>query len=73
MSIDSRVEKNNTSGGGFGFIGLLQIAFIILKLCHVIDWSWIWVLSPIWITPIVFILLIIIGYLIASLKDRRKK
>ena len=73
MSIDSRYEKNNTSGGGVGFIGLLQIVFIVLKLCHIIDWTWLWVLSPIWITPIVFILLIIIGYLIALLKDRRIK
>ena len=29
--------------------GLLTIVFITLKLTHVIDWSWIWVLSPLWI------------------------
>ena len=29
---------------------LLTIVFIILKLYNVIGWSWIWVLSPIWIT-----------------------
>lgn len=28
---------------------LLLIAFIVLKLCHVIEWSWFWVLSPLWI------------------------
>lgn len=32
--------------------GLLLIAFIVLKLCKVIDWSWWWVLSPLWI-PVV--------------------
>ena len=32
--------------GGIGFHGLLTIAFIVLKLCAVIDWSWWWVLSP---------------------------
>lgn len=32
--------------GGVSFLGLLQIAFIVLKLTHVIDWSWWWVLSP---------------------------
>lgn len=31
---------------GIGFLGLLTIAFIVLKLCAVIDWSWWWVLSP---------------------------
>lgn len=28
---------------------LLTIAFIVLKLCDVIDWSWWWVLAPLWI------------------------
>lgn len=32
-----------------GFSGLLTIIFIVLKLTHVIAWSWLWVLSPIWI------------------------
>jgi len=48
------------SGGGCGFAGLLTIAFVILKLCKVIDWSWIWVLSPIWISFILFIIILII-------------
>jgi Flp pilus assembly protein TadB len=34
---------------GIGFSGLLTIAFIVLKLCGVITWSWIWVLAPLWI------------------------
>ena len=42
------MKDNSTkrSGGGIGFGSLLTIAFIILKLCHVINWSWFWVLSP---------------------------
>ena len=32
-----------------GFTGLLTILFITLKLIHEIDWSWWWVLSPIWV------------------------
>lgn len=36
--------------GGIGFIGLLTIVFIVLKLTGYIDWSWWWVLSPIWIS-----------------------
>ena len=31
------------------FPTLLTIAFIVLKLCNVVSWSWWWVLSPIWI------------------------
>jgi len=46
---------------GVGFIELLTVAFIVLKLMNVINWSWIWVLSPIWIsvTLDLFTLLII--------------
>ncbi|WP_202844765.1 hypothetical protein [Luteimonas saliphila] len=38
-----------TSSGGIGFVGLLTIVFITLKLTGVISWSWLWVLSPLWI------------------------
>jgi hypothetical protein len=44
-------EESNAAGGGIGFCGLLAIAFIVLKLCGVIDWSWWWVLAPLWIPP----------------------
>lgn len=53
-------NKNTASSGGIGFSGLLTLIFIVLKLCKVINWSWIWVLSPIWITAIIAIVLLII-------------
>ena len=34
-------ERNNTTAGGIGFCGLLAVAFIVLKLTGVINWSWI--------------------------------
>lgn len=37
-----------SENSGIGFIGLLAIAFIVLKLCHVITWSWWWILAPLW-------------------------
>lgn len=40
--------SNNKSSSGIGFFGLLAIAFIILKLCKVIAWKWVWVLAPLW-------------------------
>lgn len=36
------------SGEGVGFFGLLFITFLVLKLTHVIDWSWWWVTAPLW-------------------------
>ena len=54
-------DSNNRgiAGGGVGIGGLLGIAFVILKLCKVIDWPWIWVLAPFWITAAITIILII--------------
>lgn len=42
-------SSSTSSTGGIGFCGLLSIVFITLKLIGKIDWSWFWVLSPIWI------------------------
>lgn len=42
-----RVESIQASGG-VGFLGLLAILFIGLKLGNVITWSWWWVLAPLW-------------------------
>lgn len=46
-------RKINVNVNGW-FTGLLTIAFIVLKLCGVIDWAWIWVFAPLWI-PIVLV------------------
>ena len=52
---------NNSKGAGAGvsFFGLLTICFIVLKILGKIDWSWTWVLSPIWIPLAVGLMLII--------------
>lgn len=44
------MSDNSSSGasGGIGFLGLLTVLFIALKLTGVIDWSWFWVLAPFW-------------------------
>ena len=47
----------DNNGGGVGICGLLTVAFVVLKLCKVITWSWVWVLAPTWI-PILVVILI---------------
>lgn len=62
-SSSSSSHSSATASGGIGFIGLLTIAFIVLKLCHVIEWSWLWVLSPLWISgglALLFLILFLI-------------
>ena len=60
-----------TNGGGIGFTGLLTVLFIGLKLTGYIDWSWIWVLSPIWIGFVIFVMIFVID-LIAALISNSK-
>jgi hypothetical protein len=41
---------SNETGGGIGIVGALTLIFVVLKLVGVIGWSWWWVLSPLWIS-----------------------
>lgn len=43
---------------------LLGVAFVILKLCKVINWSWVWVLAPFWIPLALSLIIIIIAALL---------
>lgn len=64
--------KSNTSSGGIGFLGLLQIVFIVLKLIDKIDWSWWWVLAPTWIPFAVVFAIAIIWIVVALYASGRK-
>ncbi len=59
----------SSGGGGVGFCGLLAVLFIGLKLTGHVTWSWLWVLSPLWIPvaiAVVFIGIAAILGIIAS-------
>lgn len=64
-------ESKGTSGG-IGFVGLLTIVFITLKLFGKITWSWAWVLSPIWISTILWVAILIIAIIAAEISRRRR-
>ena len=53
-------KVSSSSSSGIGFLGLLTVAFIVLKLIGQIDWSWWWVLSPIWIPAAIGIFILIL-------------
>jgi len=53
------MSQQSSSSGGIGFFGLLAIVFITLKLLGIINWSWWWVLAPIW-GPVSLAVIIII-------------
>lgn len=60
-------NNNNSKSGGIGFCGLLTIVFIVLKLCKVINWSWIWVLCPLWGAFALVIVFLILAVIVAIL------
>lgn len=63
MKNNDNNEINVSIGGGFS--GLLFIAFLILKLCNIIDWSWWWVTAPLWI-PVVAVIVVVVFMLIVA-------
>lgn len=64
------MTNNNIDNSGIGFVGLLTIVFVVLKLCGIINWSWWWVISPIWISAIIF-MVVLIGVLGCFIMLRR--
>lgn len=58
------MSSTNTSNN-IGFGTLLAILFIVLKLTGYIDWSWWWVLAPIWIPLAIVILIVVIALILA--------
>ena len=55
-------SKNN--GSGIGFLGVLQIIFIVLKLCNVLQWSWWMVFIPAYISAGLTIILIVLAIIL---------
>lgn len=75
---------NTTKSSGIGLTGVLFIIFLVLKLTGNVNWSWLWVLSPIWIPflffigillifSIVFITAIALGHDADTLKNKFNK
>lgn len=62
----------SSNGGGVGFLGLLTVLFVGLKLTGFINWSWWWVLAPLW-GGIALALLILAGvFMFLAVETRRK-
>lgn len=75
MSTNSGSQKKITISSrsrGIRFAGALFLLFLALKLCHVIDWSWWWVFSPLWgaagIVIVVLLVLLTIAIIAGEFK-----
>jgi hypothetical protein len=56
--------KHQVTIPGGGFLTLLTLLFVGLKLGHVIDWHWVWVLSPIWLPSAMLIVVVVVVFLL---------
>lgn len=63
------IMENSSKSAGIGFGGLLTIVFIVLKLTGFIDWSWWWVLSPLWIQiPLIIVISLVVSFVVTFFK-----
>lgn len=72
----SNSNNHSMTSKGVVFSGLLAVLFIGLKLGHVINWSWWWVLCPLWIGVAFFLAVLAFVLVIAilfSAHDSSKK
>ena len=65
--------NNSTNKSSSITLSLLLVAFIVLKLCGVIDWSWWWVLSPVWISLVIGIIVFVAVLIIGFIKEKKGK
>jgi MFS superfamily sulfate permease-like transporter len=65
------MSKTSTATSSISSTSLLTIAFIVLKLCKVIDWSWWWVTAPTWI-PVAIALLVLAFVCLFAFLNKKK-
>jgi uncharacterized protein (DUF983 family) len=63
-------SNSSSSSSGIGFPGLLTVLFIGLKLTGNITWPWVWVLSPLWISFALFLVIAFIIAILAVISDK---
>lgn len=60
--------SESSGSGGAGFVSLLTVAFIVLKLTNVIEWGWFWVLSPMIFSFAIFLLVVLVALVVTLVK-----
>lgn len=60
--------SSKSSSGGISTLGLLGVAFVVLKLMGFINWSWWWVTAPFWGFALLWLLTVIVGLILVTRK-----
>ncbi|ERJ97209.1 hypothetical protein RUMCAL_00281 [Ruminococcus callidus ATCC 27760] len=66
-------DYNSKKPKGIGLLTVIGVVFVILKLCGVIKWSWIWLLYPLVVGVIGTILPLIIVFVIKAMIEKSNK
>ena len=66
MSVDNKGMNSNSF-----FASMLLILFIGLKLANIITWSWWWVMSPLWVPLVIFVIIVVPILIIIAMKGRK--
>jgi uncharacterized membrane protein YtjA (UPF0391 family) len=66
-------NNSSNTGGGMGLGTILFLIFLVLKLTNYIDWSWWWVSSPLWITAILYIVIVTVFVMFFDKRRGRRK
>lgn len=61
------MNRTKATGSGIGFLGLLGLLFITLKLIGVITWSWWWVTVPLWGPTAIVIAVVLVLLILAAI------
>lgn len=62
------MKNQNVRNSGIGFFSVLTLIFIVLKLTNNISWFWAWILSPIWITAVLLIVIFAFIMIVGRIK-----
>lgn len=60
------MSNSKATSGGVSLATVLVAIFVVLKLTHVIDWSWWWIFSPWWIGIAIFVAILAVIGLVAG-------
>lgn len=66
-----KMENNSNTIKGIGFLEALQLVFLVLKLCNVINWRWIWVFTPLWVGMVIDLLVALWAVFMIKREERR--
>lgn len=65
-------NKTNPHAGGVSIVGVLTLIFFVLKITGLINWSWWWVFSPIWIYLLLFFTIALIAAVVIAVIQKEE-